>query len=541
MAWMFNRQRPNLRLLRKKQHNEEDETLLERLEQFLRDNELPIMMLSSFWEGQRNAITYQALRTMVETGFLDGATLNQWQQDYVRLVTEEMPRTWGNAIMTGAASQPVMENIAADFVFDPTKPAALDWVQRRAAQLVTNCTEEQKNAIAVLLEDQVRNRHSVDELAKLIRPCIGLTKGQTAAVQRYYDNLLKELTEQHPRTSPEKLQERARKKAEKYAERLHRQRAQTIAQTEMAYAYNFGAHEAARQAQEQGLLGKCVKKWNTSGDDRVCQKCKDLDGKEVGMEERFFQANLAAYPDAGLFPPLHPRCACAVKYVEVEPPVFKPSGIRQDTTQPDAYRQTTFQPFEENSGLTLLSQDGILETEIAELPVTAESIDAISLVQPEGWTMEQAEVLQEAHRELLRMVQGILVGTEAYRLYTPSMEFLKSDYGELGAREVHIPKLAYPYIAMHNHPDGLTFSEDDIESFILNPHLCVAAAVGNDGSVHIIEKSDGALMADFAKAFSRIRTDYPHMMDSPEAYDKAMRDFLKGCAKYGIRYYERRP
>lgn len=330
MAWMFNRQRPNLRLLRKKQHDEEDETLLERLEQFLRDNELPIMMLSSFWEGQRNAITYQALRTMVETGFLDGATLNQWQQDYVRLVTEEMPRTWGNAIMTGAASQPVMENIAADFVFDPTKPAALDWVQRRAAQLVTNCTEEQKNAIAVLLEDQVRNRHSVDELAKLIRPCIGLTKGQTAAVQRYYDNLLKELTEQHPRTSPEKLQERARKKAEKYAERLHRQRAQTIAQTEMAYAYNFGAHEAARQAQEQGLLGKCVKKWNTSGDDRVCQKCKDLDGKEVGMEERFFQANLAAYPDAGLFPPLHPRCACAVKYVEVEPPTVWSSGTEPE-------------------------------------------------------------------------------------------------------------------------------------------------------------------------------------------------------------------
>jgi len=38
----------------------------------------------------------------------------------------------------------------------------------------------------------------------------------------------------------------------------------------------------------------------------------DGSGKEVGMDERFFQANLPAYPEAGLLPPIHPRCACKI-------------------------------------------------------------------------------------------------------------------------------------------------------------------------------------------------------------------------------------
>ena len=108
----------------------------------------------------------------------------------------------------------------------------------------------------------------------------------------------------------------------KYAERLHRQRAMTIAQTEMAYAYNYGADEGIRQAQADFLIGKCVKKWCTSGDANVCEDCAKLDGTEVGMEETFFSGNKVEYDESGLFPPLHPRCACAIEYIEVEPPNY---------------------------------------------------------------------------------------------------------------------------------------------------------------------------------------------------------------------------
>ncbi len=47
---------------------------------------------------------------------------------------------------------------------------------------MTQCTDTQKEAIKVFLERTVRERHSVDELAKMIRPCIGLTKPQAQQI-----------------------------------------------------------------------------------------------------------------------------------------------------------------------------------------------------------------------------------------------------------------------------------------------------------------------------------------------------------------------
>lgn len=318
MAWFFDR---GSRKFRKANNTPNADLILARLERYLQDVDRPISMLCGFWDDQRDAISYQELRTLVEQGYLDEKMVDEWQQDYTHLVTERMPEVWGSAILAGSTSQPVMDAIASVFVFEPTRTTVLNWVRARAALLVTNCTQKQRDAIAVLLEDRTRRNYGVDELAKLIRPCIGLTKGQASAVRNFYDSLVASLTEQHPRTSPERIQARALDKAMKYAEQLHRQRAMTIAQTEMAYAYNFGAHEGVRQARESLLLGRCVKRWNTSGDDRVCKRCAALGGTEVGMEEAFFTANLVDFPEAGLLPPIHPRCACAVEYIEVEPPV----------------------------------------------------------------------------------------------------------------------------------------------------------------------------------------------------------------------------
>lgn len=367
MAWFFDRR--SRRFLHKSRKEDNSDLILERLKQYLQNAEGPIVMLSGFWDDQRDAISYQELRMLVENGTLDEATLEEWQQDYSRLVTEKMPEVWGEAILAGSASQPVMDHIASDFVFEPTRTTVLEWVRQRAALLVTSCTQEQQKAIAMLLEDQARNRYSVDELAKLIRPCIGLTKGQASAVRNFYDSLVASLTEQHPRTSPAKIHAQALDKAVKYAEQLHRQRARTIAITEMAYAYNFGADEGVRQAQDNLLLGRCVKRWNTSGDERVCKRCGDLSGKEVGMDERFFQANLPAYPEAGLLPPIHPRCACAVEYIEVEPPAPlyvtdtpSPNGIVnlecEDVT--DAWLKANKPNNEEIEGIEAFYQDGKL-------------------------------------------------------------------------------------------------------------------------------------------------------------------------------------
>ena len=85
------------------------------------------------------------------------------------------------------------------------------------------------------------------------------TLSYAAAARNSYDNMVRTLTEQHPRTKPETLQARALEQTAKYAERLHRQRALTIAQTEMAYAYNYGADEGIRPAGPGGLPNREVR------------------------------------------------------------------------------------------------------------------------------------------------------------------------------------------------------------------------------------------------------------------------------------------
>lgn len=328
MAWFFD----HPRLIRKLQHDRTAQEVLDRLSDYLDDTDEPVKMLCGFWDDEQQVISYQELRELIVGGYVDEVTLDLWRQDYAYLVTERMPAIWSRAMIAGTAGQPVMDKVIDRFTFETQRSGALEWMRSRGSFLVTSCTQTQKDAISLLLEDKVRNGYSIDELAQLIRPCIGLTRSQTSAARNYYDTLLKNLTEQHPRTKAAKLQAKAMEKTAQYAERLHRQRALTIAQTEMAYAYNYGADEGIRQAQEDYLIGKCVKKWCTSGDDQVCERCAALDGTEVGMEETFFSGNHVDYDESGLFPPLHPRCACAIEYIEVEPPAIPAEDLQSEAS-----------------------------------------------------------------------------------------------------------------------------------------------------------------------------------------------------------------
>ncbi len=316
------RMKPPSRMgLFKRRQTKNAKEILERLRSYLNnENAGPVKILCGFWKDQQDAITYQELRVLVEQGYLDEVTARLWQQDYSVLVKERLPEIWGDAMIAGSVSQPVMEKALSAFTFNTQTPGVVEWMRSRGAALVTSSTQTQKDAISLLLEDKIREKYTVDELARLIRPTIGLYRQQTSAVEKYYSNMIESLTKDHPRTKPEVIRQRALTQSTKYAERLHRQRALTIAQTEMAYAYNYGADEGIRQAQSDFLIGKVEKKWCTSGDDSVCPECEQLDGTIIGMDEVFFSGNKTEYDISGLYPPLHPRCACAVEYIETEAP-----------------------------------------------------------------------------------------------------------------------------------------------------------------------------------------------------------------------------
>ena len=71
--------------------------------------------------------------------------------------------------------------------------------------------------------------------------------------------------------------------------------------------------DANREAWEQSGVVKSLK-WYTAEDERVCARCQDLDGTEVGIEDKVFQDS---YSD-GSAPPLHPDCRCYIRPELVE-------------------------------------------------------------------------------------------------------------------------------------------------------------------------------------------------------------------------------
>lgn len=329
MAWLI---RP-AKKIRKRTKSKNAQEVLDRLEHFLNSGtEEPVRILCGFWKDQGDALTYQELREAVLSGDLTEETYADWSNDYSNLVKERLEGLWESAIIHGSTSQPIMDPISGIFEFNSQTPGIREWIRDRGATLVTNSTEAQRQAIQYLLAEKIQNKYTVDELAQLIRPCVGLTIGQTSAAQKFYDNMVENLKKEHPKTKEEKIRAKALDKTSKYAERLHRQRAMTIAMTESAAAYNFGADQGIRQAQGDYLIGKCIKRWSTSGDDNVCTHCDELEGEEVGMEETFFSGNKVDYTE-GLFPPLHPRCACAIEYIEVETPNVNPADPAMGTDE----------------------------------------------------------------------------------------------------------------------------------------------------------------------------------------------------------------
>lgn len=335
----------------RKARTKDSREVLRRLQSYLDSNcgKLAVI-LCGFWEDQQDAITYQELRQMVaeDAAFLE--VLKLWQQDYSVLVKEKLESIWEDAAMAGPAGQPVLDGLN---IKSGIYKSGMDWINRHGAEFVTLCTQEQKDAIATLLSKKMRDGHTVDELARLIRPCIGLTERDAKAASRLYDNIVENMKKEHPRMKPESIKRKALDATQKYAERKLRQRAYTIAQTECAFAYNRGAYESIKQAQAQNLVGTVKKRWCTSGDDAVCTVCNSLDGTELDIDEDFNIRGKILFVGQHMLPPAHPRCACGVQYIETSPLVHTDiPGMETIITQNNSFREYSDEEINNIAGQT---------------------------------------------------------------------------------------------------------------------------------------------------------------------------------------------
>lgn len=303
-------------ILRKRRSSDSATAILHRLASFL-NTETPQLTewLCSVFQDQQTAVTYKELREAVMGGY--DAQILQWQDDYACLINEHFAPVYLAAMKAGARS---WEEKLGGVLLDDSDRDVQNWIRERTAGLITNIGEETRAAVKTILWKGQQENWTADQIARYIRPCVGLTKSDAMANARYQQSVYDSLLKAHPRMTEASAAKKAQEAALKYAARQHRARADMIANTELAFAYNRGENMSIRNAMRDGLMGTCVKIWRTAGSERVCPHCGALDGKEIGFDDSFDIVGKELFPGMHETPPAHPRCRCVVQYKEIAEP-----------------------------------------------------------------------------------------------------------------------------------------------------------------------------------------------------------------------------
>ena len=281
------------------------QTVLDKLNSFIDTNSPKLAtFLHHQINQQQNAVTYKELYEAIHQGQFPLSYLTQWQQDYSQFLIDYYAPMVDKAVTQAAID---LAGEYAGAVFDPQMGLMDDYIKNHGGKLIQQLTQTQYVAINNLVRQAaMTDTMTVDQLARAIRPCVGLTQRQAQYVKHYYDNLIDQ------GYSPQD----ALKKQAAYAGKVHRQRAQTIAETEMAYAYNASADAVVQQNIKDGYFAPDVEKyWLTADDELVCDECGTIDGETVPVD--------APFSIGVKLPPAHPRCRCAVGYKNIK--VLKPA------------------------------------------------------------------------------------------------------------------------------------------------------------------------------------------------------------------------
>lgn len=219
-------------------------------------------------------------------------------------LTSSLPRHLRRSVKTlerlfaETMSAEVASGLGLGIDFSLTSREVIRAAREESASLVTRITDQTRRGIRTLVARGQAEGIPPAELARLIKPLIGLTEGQARAVLRRRSVLL--------------LDGRTRRDASqiayRYAQRLLRQRAETIARTETIGSATRGQLSAWDAARRRGLVPQqSLVVWTTTPDDRTCPYCREMDGAQTLLGTAF-ETPLGSV----VGPPLHPNCRCAI-------------------------------------------------------------------------------------------------------------------------------------------------------------------------------------------------------------------------------------
>lgn len=205
--------------------------------------------------------------------------------------------------------------------FDFTDPRSIEFAQKQSAMLVTNMTNQMKEAVRTIIGRAFDESITVVDTARELRSVINLTARQEVTLTRFTELNRNRLMAEG--LSGRKLEKRLDELVTRQYKRMISQRSKVIARNEILVAENNGRFLGFTQAVEQGWAHPMsVKRWSTSTDERTCDICMPMNGKSVQWNQ--------SYPNGVFNPPAHIQCRCSISLLEPDSRLaqnFMPTGI----------------------------------------------------------------------------------------------------------------------------------------------------------------------------------------------------------------------
>lgn len=149
--------------------------------------------------------------------------------------------------------------------------------------------------------------------------------------------------------------------------------------------------------------------------------------------------------------------------------------------------------------------------------ITNERIEKIPFIETKILTHEQNVELQKYSKELLSYMRNDKVGREGLLALDMNMKKIKKYKGDEQHLSVSVPNdITEQCIIIHNHPSGLIFSPKDLEQFSFHDEICLLGAIGNNGNVYFIEKTENFDPQQFDFIYYQLQNKYGKINDKNE-------------------------
>ena len=313
---------------------------------------------------------------------------------------------------------------------------------------------------------------------------------------------------------------------------------------------NYIANQSELESYKESGIEKY--RFTATLDSRTSAVCQQLDGQEFLVSEAQAGVNLH---------PMHAHCRSTTISVISEKCLenLERRAKNSDGTTSKVPADMSYKEWKNSLNvsnelqqmpLTLVSNSGKLRDiesniivntkyfkgKLKHYDITDERINKIPLINLSSLSSEQNIKLQQACKNLLDFMRNEPLGTEGAIILNSSADEINRYKAEKANGNVKLKLVDENHIAIHNHPDGLIFSIRDVETFIECESLRILGAVGNNGTVYFIEKTNDFDSYYFNNYKDNIRMDYLVNMP-PEEHIKFIEEVMKGAEEYGVKFY----